>query len=458
MARIQDFILEQPESEIEETAALPQKKKSAVSYEIAAKTNTDVVIKRKTAKTERFLAIIPSKGQYYISEDGNAGDLTVADMVKFLASLDEPIKVDLDWINEIEKGKAFAEGMIPFLDRYREEICAGIITPKDFAEATKKYGYRPNDLITIFRENRKLAVFLKDRKGQVERRPEIKSRHSYQWFQPFACGAFEENDALLYLVPFSMIFGIDKTRLYVDKMLARDVNFQCSLYYFMDLINVFYQINVDTRSGPGLWTVEGKTQLESLSKQRNIEHLDADAFIDYCCAYQSEGYSSLSNFFIQLKDDWYMQRDLYGKIRVKYPKNLATHHDKLTFACSMLSSEIDENKIARRYGVLKENEWSNHEYVILAPQTVGDIVDEATQQANCLRTYLDRVADGLTDIYFLRNKKTPDESLVTVEVNGGTLVQVKGKFNREPSFNQKKVLSDWAKDKGFHYAWQGGAL
>ena len=458
MERIQNFILADVAA-IDEPEPTAKKRKADVSYEIAAKTNTDVVIKRKTSKTERFLAIIPSKGQYYISEDGSAEDLTVAGMVKFLASLDEPVKVDLDWINEIEKGKVFAEGMIGFLKSYREEICAGIITPNDFAEATGKYGYRPNDLIMIFRENPKLAVFLKDRKDRVEKRPEIKSRHYYQWFQPFACGAFEHPDALLYLVPFSLIFGIDKTRLFVDKMIARDVNFQCPLYYFADLINVFYQLDIDTRSGTGsILTAKDETLLESLSKQRNTEHIDADAFIDYCCTYQSEGYSSLFNFFNQLKDDWNMQRDLYGKIRVKYPKNLATHHNKRALACGMLSMDIDERKMADRYKVLKEKEWSNKEYIVIAPQTVGDIVDEATQQANCLRNYIDRVVNGQTDIYFLRKKQTPSESLVSVEVNDNRLITAKRKFDNEPSYDQKAILAEWAKAKGISYALQGGAL
>ena len=452
MERIQDFILSDPSSQQNEQ---PQaKKKTDVTFEIIAKTNTDVVIRRKTSKTEKILAIIPSKGQYYISDGGPASDLTSAEMVKFFAALEEPLSVDLDWISQIEKGKWFADKLLGYLSSFGDVVCTGLLTRRNFATWDPGNYYRKNfELVEIYRFNPKLALYLKEKSHEVEERAGCK------YFQPYACGAFTDEgcrDNLMYLLGFAELFGMDKTRLFIDRMVERDLNFSCNAHYFFDLIGEFYSEDFSIVRGGSIESV--LNIIKSLEKNRNTEHLNADRFIEYCLTYQREGFQKLDGFFSYLTDSWRMQRQLYGKIREKYPEYLHSYHDKLMICRSMMSDMIDERKIAKRYEAIKAYEWSDENYLIRAPKTAGDIVDEATQQSNCLRSYIDKVAEGQTTVFFLRKKKTPDDSLVTVEVRNGSLVQVKGKFNREPSSGLKDILAKWAQAKGLAYSWQGGVL
>lgn len=75
------------------------------------------------------------------------------------------------------------------------------------------------------------------------------------------------------------------------------------------------------------------------------------------------------------------------------------------------------------------------------------IKDEAVQQNNCVASYIDKVLDGKCHILFLRKKDSLDKSLVTIEVNAytNTIVQAKGKFNRDTTEEENKVIEAWNK-------------
>lgn len=99
-------------------------------------------------------------------------------------------------------------------------------------------------------------------------------------------------------------------------------------------------------------------------------------------------------------------------------------------------------------------EWMNSEYVIKVPETPDEMIDEAEQQQNCLRSYIQRVANGETKVVFLRKKKNPDISCVTIQVeNNGKIIQVRGKRNRVANNNEIKTISKWAKDRNLDFSY-----
>ena len=459
MDRIQDYILEVAEPEQEMQAAPTTRKRPEVSYEIIAKTNTDVVIKRSTSKTESVLAIIPSKGQYYVTGgDGQAVSLTSESMTKFFSKMDEPLAVGLDWLSAIEKGKAFAEQFLKFVEKYRSAITAGLIDPAFFERTAERYYHDEPDLIILYDLAPKLALYLKEKKASTEFHAPIVNG-VYSTIQPFACGAFEKYtgnrkipDSLAYLYPMMLLFGLDKVKMYVDKMVERDINFGCSLRNFTYLIETLYQKDrVLFINGTDHLRADKEAitfHYSEIAKLRNDEHMNADAFISYCLSYQSEGYRDLDNFFSQLRDDWNMQRMVYGKIRDKYPQNMSSHHDRLSLKCAMIAGENDENSFAKQYEKAAEKEWADDSYIITPPKNTGEMVDEAIQQSNCLRSYIGKVIEGNCFIYFLRHKKAPNISLITIEVRGDMIIQVKGKFNRHPNTEQTKTVRKWADAKG----------
>ncbi len=72
------------------------------------------------------------------------------------------------------------------------------------------------------------------------------------------------------------------------------------------------------------------------------------------------------------------------------------------------------------------------DFELVYPMSVMDLVDEALSQNNCLLDYIRNMADGWTQIVFVRKKSAPDSSFVTMEVKGRTIRQLCGRFNEHP--------------------------
>ena len=73
------------------------------------------------------------------------------------------------------------------------------------------------------------------------------------------------------------------------------------------------------------------------------------------------------------------------------------------------------------------------------------MIDEGSQQHNCLRTYISSYSDNLCQIYFMRLKKEKTKSFVTIEVRNNRIVQARAKFNDEPSKEITNILKKWEK-------------
>ena len=84
------------------------------------------------------------------------------------------------------------------------------------------------------------------------------------------------------------------------------------------------------------------------------------------------------------------------------------------------------------------------------PATKEDILAEAHDQANCLGGYINAYANGETDLYFLRMKETPNESLVTIEIRDGALRQAYRARNEMPNEDELRAIHDWATEKEFY--------
>ena len=73
--------------------------------------------------------------------------------------------------------------------------------------------------------------------------------------------------------------------------------------------------------------------------------------------------------------------------------------------------------------------------------------EEAKQQENCVyKNYSESYAFGDTDIYFMRDIKSPDKSLVTVEVSENRIRQKYQKKNKYVTEDQDIFLKKWEKE------------
>lgn len=181
-------------------------------------------------------------------------------------------------------------------------------------------------------------------------------------------------------------------------------------------------------------------------------NFDLKTLTDYMTyAPVKQGYGSFSMMSQDWNDVLNMQEQLYGKLVNKYPEDLNSYHLLLSSKCRLIERAIDKEKFRVHAEREKAFRWESDEYMIISPEIPADMTDEATQQSNCLSSYIKSFTDDVTDIYFMRYKKTPDKSLVTIEVNNGRVRQAFEACNRQITEKESRFIQKWAENFGIEY-------
>lgn len=129
------------------------------------------------------------------------------------------------------------------------------------------------------------------------------------------------------------------------------------------------------------------------------------------------------------------------------PDNFQEAHDESVKKVKIVGNKFLNKNIKKRYKELQKNEFNNNIFFIRAAKSLADLKSEANQQKNCVYTnYSEDYAYGDTDIYFLRELKKPEKSVVTVEVLNGKIRQKYQKKNTEVTPEQEKFLELWEKN------------
>lgn len=154
--------------------------------------------------------------------------------------------------------------------------------------------------------------------------------------------------------------------------------------------------------------------------------------------------------FEGIDDIDYLLREFYDYVTMmskisqkfeKYPKTLLTTHRIACRNYNRLKEQFIEEDFNKR--IDKDLEYAHEEYKIIYPNSTQEIKDEAVQQNNCVASYIKRVISGDCHILFLRKKDYPEKSLVTLEFKDGKVVQARGKFNREVSDVEQKIIDKY---------------
>ena len=172
-----------------------------------------------------------------------------------------------------------------------------------------------------------------------------------------------------------------------------------------------------------------------LKKQQNVEKND----IGYLFG-SGDHYNDYLSCELELCDGSYSKM-------VKYPTNFRTEFHKKQEEYSAKMAKIDEQKFAEIGKQNKHYEYKDKKYIIKIPQKTEEIHEEALSLSHCVRTYIPRVIDGKTLIAFLRNKKHPNDPLVTLEIKNGALTQAYGENDSKPTDEQLKFLKKYVTKK-----------
>jgi hypothetical protein len=385
---------------------------STLQLKLALVNYPDFCIERTTAKTRQLVVIMPSCKGYYVKsfkgKDEYVEELTPELYSKFTAGMND-LELPSDfWLKKVSSGKKFFEALMRALksDTYVEMI---------------KYHIAPK----------------------------FEDLHLGDWgnadSNTYVC-AYKENPVLY--------------REFADTTKAKQVIINSSRF-ISDLINDFglnnardFLTQLDlSLVEPGSGYYNGFTSSYRSTKVYPDMEMDYKTFRDYVL-YQSVfmGYGkTMSTFFTEWRDSINMQRSIYHKIKEKYHDNLPLWHHQLSYKSQCMKEQFDAVKMQEMVDLASMYQGTSGKYVFIAPKSKQDFLDEAQMQQNCLASYVSKFVDGDCIIMFMREKKDPTQSLVTIEIrkdNDGNYTVLNQKYqarNRACTTEQSDAIDKWLK-------------
>lgn len=218
-------------------------------------------------------------------------------------------------------------------------------------------------------------------------------------------------------------------------------------YKFMKKHNITYEELMVLKSiqRPNIRIIRNIIKWASTSKERIEKLANIVNLIDLMEYSKNQKNFSLYNYEDYIENIIKLGKPLIN--RELFPKDFMKAHDESVKKVKVIQDKETKERIKTRYNELKKNEYSNNIFLIRPAKSLLDMKQEAEQMSNCVYTnYSGRYARGETDIYFMRNVKTPEKSLVTIEVNNGRIRQKYQKYNRLTTVEQNKFIDKWAEE------------
>lgn len=172
-----------------------------------------------------------------------------------------------------------------------------------------------------------------------------------------------------------------------------------------------------------------------------LKYVNFDKVLDY---FKEQGLSinNLHEYGDYIKCCEQMKLNLKDN-SILFPKYFIEQHDKITNEMVIANDPKTDERIKNLSNVLILNKYEDDKYIIFPADSVNSLINESSQQSNCVRTYCDMVSNNECQIYFMRYKKNIEKSFVTIEVRDGKVVQARTRFNEEPSVEIMNVIKKW---------------
>lgn len=135
---------------------------------------------------------------------------------------------------------------------------------------------------------------------------------------------------------------------------------------------------------------------------------------------------------------------------LKYPSSLKREHDKIVYIYNSIKEEKSEELFKAQTDKNKWLEYSDERanLCIIVPTSPNQVANEGQSLSHCVKTYIDKIIDGVTNIVFLRHIDDINKSYYTIEVQDNNIYQIKGFSNC--SLNKSSdiaFIKKWAKEK-----------
>lgn len=136
------------------------------------------------------------------------------------------------------------------------------------------------------------------------------------------------------------------------------------------------------------------------------------------------------------------------------PQDVKKYHDKAIVISNRYQQQIQEAQhkevedkyINNVYPLAKEYEYSNNEYVIIAPKSVFELSTEGKVLSHCVGSYIQSVSNGKEYILFLRKKDQQDVPYFTINITPDKEIrQIHGKYNCNVPEILMPFINSWVK-------------
>lgn len=130
---------------------------------------------------------------------------------------------------------------------------------------------------------------------------------------------------------------------------------------------------------------------------------------------------------------------------ILFPKDFVSSHDKITNDMIITKDPLTNKRIKNLSNILSINKYEDDKYIIFPASSINSLIDESSQQSNCVRTYCDMISNNECQIYFMRYKNNIKKSFITIEVRNNKVVQAKTKYNEEVPKYIMNIIMKWEK-------------
>lgn len=160
----------------------------------------------------------------------------------------------------------------------------------------------------------------------------------------------------------------------------------------------------------------------------------------------SYGYINFPGNEMILLSDYINMSKTAGLPYEKFPSNLKKAHDIAQQNIRVLENEKKDEFFVKAINNYKNMEYRNDELSIVVPKSLNDLVVEGNALNHCVASYIDRVINGSSKIFFVRKNDELELPFVTCELNReNRMIQIRGKNNSDPSEEVMDFANKWLK-------------
>ena len=239
-----------------------------------------------------------------------------------------------------------------------------------------------------------------------------------------------------------------------------------NLRYFIECYRTMHLDNFIKLIEHGLSGEWIKENLRGIRQLRNSNYWIIKEVVEYASTLE---YNSawLYNDYLNMKT--YLPHELgkdfpyvpkansYEKLKEKHDQIITIYNKYRAQQRIAALKELNEEYQEKVLPKVKEFEYSDDNYLIVACPELKDLIYEGTELHHCVGSYTDSVGHGKQYILFLRKKEEPDKPFYTINTSlDNRIIQIHGFGNCSVTEEISKFIDKWAKKFKLNASSYGG--